>query len=285
MPNPDDLIEQVKQLGQGLLNLPAAAGRLAVDPVALHDILSSINSNNVDGIPYSGLIKSMMPGNQLDVMTAALPFIHPSLVRGMEGAEALEGSKVISQSGRLTPVYHGTPNVFGELDTSFSKPGLFGKGLYFTENPDIASGYSRIENSGVAPNVRPSYLSIENPFRADRVIDEAGPEAKAATKWLEDHNYDGDYLLEKLNNQEANGYNILGEDLYRHAAKTENLEGQRLGKEGARKMLEDLGYDGITHIGNGPPQHRVWIAFKNSQVHSALDVASKVASGHRMVLP
>ncbi len=39
-----------------------------------------------------------------------------------------------------------------------------------------------------------------------------------------------------------------------------------------RAALSAAGYDGITHIGGGPPAHRVWIAFKPDQIYDAIPV-------------
>lgn len=43
-----------------------------------------------------------------------------------------------------------------------------------------------------------------------------------------------------------------------------------------REMLGKLGYDGITHIGGGPPHHRVWIAFHPDQIFDAIPLEAHI---------
>jgi hypothetical protein len=71
----------------------------------------------------------------------AMPFVKPA------GRFAhLDASKVRGPEG-LTPVFHGTPVAFDELDPSKAKRSLFGRGAggYFTEDPEVTKGYSQIE--------------------------------------------------------------------------------------------------------------------------------------------
>ena len=58
----------------------------------------------------------------------------PKLTKSV--AERIKGSAV------QKPLYHGTPQAFGEFDLSEARPGLYGKGIYLTEEPSVSSGYA-----------------------------------------------------------------------------------------------------------------------------------------------
>jgi hypothetical protein len=80
-----------------------------------------------------------------------------------------DNSKVVDEHGKPLIMYHGTKASFADFDIKkfgTSDDGLLGKGFYFTYNPEEASGYalSAIYGDGDAPNVKPVYLSIKNPF-------------------------------------------------------------------------------------------------------------------------
>lgn len=58
-------------------------------------------------------------------------------------AKGLKGkfqTAVVDKEGLPRVVYHGTPQVFGEFDINKSQPGLYGKGIYLTESPEVAGG-------------------------------------------------------------------------------------------------------------------------------------------------
>jgi len=98
----------------------------------------------------------------LNPATKAIPKaaqeILPAAEREANLAKFLEGS---AAQNRL---YHGTRTSFNEFkhgegkDTDF---GRFGRGYYFTPDPDLASAYARNEAGG---NVMPVFLSLKNPY-------------------------------------------------------------------------------------------------------------------------
>jgi hypothetical protein len=52
-----------------------------------------------------------------------------------------------------------------------------------------------------------------------------------------------------------------------------------------REALSKLGYDGITHIGGGPPAHRVWIAFRPDQIYDAIPLEAHAESKFKGLAP
>lgn len=118
-----------------------------------------------------------------------------------KGPNHLLGSKVSDAEGKALRVYHGTGLDYDQMDPSRADPtALYGPGLYFTENPDIAGGNpAMIQQRGItgldqlaaqsvnpagqptdrtllgysskagdSPQVRPAFLNIKAPFDADR---------------------------------------------------------------------------------------------------------------------
>ncbi|MDO8671237.1 MAG: hypothetical protein Q7O66_07370 [Dehalococcoidia bacterium] len=143
-------------------------------------------------------------------------------------------------------VYHGTSNVFESFDPGKqATDALYGPGAYFTEDPNIASGYAKTTagraSVGGASNIHPVHLSVNKAFNIDAPVDK-GLIANANV-FLEP-------LGESVDVAGTNG------DLYR----------QLLPGMGNKAELNDWlsanGYDAITHMGGvrrGVP-HRVWIA-------------------------
>ncbi len=76
-------------------------------------------------------------------------------------AEYFKDSKVRDAEGRLETVYHGTPNTFTEFNYNNigSNGTAMGKGFYFVNNKDFASGYTT-ENG----NIVEAYIDIKKPL-------------------------------------------------------------------------------------------------------------------------
>jgi hypothetical protein len=202
-------------------------------------------------------------------------------------------SKVVDADGALKPVYHGTPEAFQAFDPQRQDPGaLYGPGHYFTEEPRIAGGRGLSDDLGYAgsgkgevvqrfptyraasdyvqytpmvtlggknadgqwevrarfknPNIRPVYLNIQQPFALDA-------------------RYDVDQVSALTGRATVFGRmeGWSGHDIYTA------IESDTGSKEATNHRLQDLGFDGITHIGGqntGNPPHRVWIAFHPDQI-------------------
>lgn len=77
-------------------------------------------------------------------------------------------SKVTTEAGRPSTVYHGSNDIIEEFkqhQPSKLDSGALGEGFYFTSEPHIAEAYTRIKPGG-NPNIMPVNLRIENPYYA-----------------------------------------------------------------------------------------------------------------------
>ena len=181
-------------------------------------------------------------------------------------------SKVVDEQGKPLVVYHGTaiPGVTN-FETYGTPYGLMGTGTYFTDSPGVASGYAtsgakKASKRGYepSPNVIPAHLSIQNPFDMDGVAD--------LESWIESAERTGEEDLARELLELKPG--VTNEKALR--AVEVGLENAEVyGYEGAetvRSMIENMGHDGITHIGGGHalegPAHRVYIAFEPTQIKS-----------------
>ena len=176
-----------------------------------------------------------------------------------EQQEYFKDSKARDEQGRLLVMYHGTSNGgFTVFDAYGSNFGLFGQGLYFTDNPEVAESYTH-KGKGNKKQVYKAYLRITNPIDMDAEADIA--------KWRKafvDEDADATYLDGAKTNEDA--FRALKDYLadagyYKYDA-WETVSG----------ILYSMGYDGITHIGGGrfnkkdETRHRVYIAFEPEQV-------------------
>ena len=174
--------------------------------------------------------------------------------------------KAADEQGRPVVLYHGSATGGIEVfDTYGSNYGLMGQGSYFTDDPSIASQYSRqgrIRNQ--EPTVYPAYVSISNPIDMDAPADiDAFLQAYSPmVDGLERSDFN-----DAQTNEDA--YRVVEDALISEGVP--DYEGAEIMQDGLRNM----GYDGITHIGGGRvqadgPRHRVWIAFDPEQVKSAV---------------
>lgn len=178
--------------------------------------------------------------------------------------EWFKGSKVVNPDGTPKEMYHGTSNGgFTVFNTYGGKFGLFGKGSYFTDNPDVADSYTR-KGKGQHPEVYGVYLSIKNPLDMDAKAD--------ITAWkraFDDADLDTSYLDSVTTNEDA--FRALKENLADDGYVRWEAEDIVTG------LIEGMGYDGITHIGGGRygskdgPRHRVYIAFEPEQIKSSTE--------------
>ncbi len=174
-------------------------------------------------------------------------------------------SKVVNKDGTPKIVYHGTSRGgFTVFDTYGSNYGLFGTGSYFTEDAEIAEQYTN-KGKGQNKTVYSAYLNIRKPIDMDAAAD-IGLWSKAVNKY-------SDEIYVDFSNCKTN------EDCFRAVEDAMEYEGfpKYEAYEFMREILQnDMGFDGITHIGGGRIQkdskkHRVWIAFDLEQIKSATD--------------
>lgn len=173
-------------------------------------------------------------------------------------------SKVVNIDGVPKEMYHGTSNSgFTIFNTYGGNFGLFGKGSYFTDNPEVADSYTR-KGKGQNPGVYGVYLSIKNPLDMDAKAD-----LKAWKKAFEDAELDVSYLNGVVSNEDA--FRQLKENLADEGYLRWEAEDM------VTELIEGMGYDGITHIGGGRygtkdgPKHRVYIAFEPEQIKSSTE--------------
>jgi hypothetical protein len=177
-----------------------------------------------------------------------------------------KASKVVDEAGKPKVVYHGTATSgFDQFDADNSDYGLFGEGLYLTEEPEIASEYAekglkKRERQGKesSPGVYSLFSNIRNPIDMDAPAD-----VEAWRKVIDS----GIRIKEGDTN----------ESVYRQVEEELREDGYVPKWEAAQMMQETIrgmGYDGITHIGGdrmgSGKHHRVWIAFEPTQIKSAI---------------
>ena len=104
------------------------------DPVLLKRAIEIVNNN--------GIIRPLQIQNpsihDLENFTADINIIgnrKPEL-----DMTKLEGTKVVNPDGTPLKLYHGSAAVFDEFKIDKAKPGLFGTGIYLTDEPKIAGG-------------------------------------------------------------------------------------------------------------------------------------------------
>ena len=172
-----------------------------------------------------------------------------------EQQEYFKDSKVRDENGNLKVMYHGTSAGGHTMFDPYGKAkyGLFGAGSYFTDNKAVAESYTK-KGKGKNPQVYETYLNIKNPMDMDAQADPA-----AWAKAFPDASFP------------ESGTN---EQFYR--AMEEYFEDEMYPRweaaEEAMMAIEDMGFDGITHIGGGrfnktdETRHRVYIAFQPEQI-------------------
>ncbi len=169
---------------------------------------------------------------------------------------------LLNEDGTPKMFYHGTSNGgFTVFDAyGHGRFGLFGIGSYFTENPEVAQGYTQ-KRRGHDPQVYQVYLHVENPIDMD---------ANADIRAWKNAVPDADTYFSGC---------VTNEDCFR--ALKEYCEDEMMYRYEAEELIMDaiqeMGHDGITHIGGGryntrdDTRHRVVITFEPEQVKSATD--------------
>lgn len=182
--------------------------------------------------------------------------------RGREDGERGDREGQSEREGVKPPalVYHGTSNGgFDTFDSYRGSYGLFGNGGYFTEDPSIATEYTR-KGKGDAPTVYSAKLDVKNPLDMDAPAD-----VQAWADAFPDYIDQSDLVDIKTPTNE-NAYRVV----------EENLSGEMIPMWEGAEMMQDgiigMGHDSITHIGGGRHKaskgvkHRVWIIFDDEQV-------------------
>ena len=201
-----------------------------------------------------------------------------------ENDHFLNRTKVVDKDDKPKVVYHGTPEAgFTEIDPNkLNEKSLFGKGIYATENPAIASEYSDKLGSGGAA-VYPFYFSIKNPLRADVPLKREDALILGDTfekLWHPDRPFflNTDTVTEGLLKYVEKKYML--EDILVLLNEVMKNNGHFFNCKDFNKLFRTAGYDGIFYIGGSrvarddgtvTPPHNVWVAFNPDQVRSIYD--------------
>lgn len=255
-----------------------------------------------------GINENIIADNPVDTNLATIrdPF---TLAEKQVPISEIRHTNAVKSEFMIQRVYHGTARVYDMPDLANAQGGLYGKGFYTTESAKVAGEYTTkdassqlqmyqrelsIVNNSIAEwqanfdrdpkaegieqvkaqldilksnkvkiedqiakhsathaaNVRVHSLDIKNPLNIDAQV----PRAEA------------ERVFKILGIQDEPSF-MSGEDLYRA------IENHAYNEDEVAGLMKKAGYDGITHIGGdrmgGGYNHRVWIAFDESQIHPA----------------
>ena len=177
-------------------------------------------------------------------------------------------SKVVNEDGTPKVVHHGTShggfNFFAIYSGNF---GLFGRGAYFTENPQVAEEYTN-KGNGNNKQVYDCYLNIRNPMDMDAEADIGA--WKKALRDMNNDEIDVDFSNVKTN---EDAFRALVDEL------SYNMYYRDQAYDFVESVFSRLNIDGITHIGGGrrkdsKVRHRVWIAFYPYQIKSVDNIGT-----------
>jgi hypothetical protein len=154
----------------------------------------------------------------------------------------------------------------------------------------VEQGTRNIYLNMAGSQVIPVRLDIRNPFdiESDMSLTEITRIMRIAQQMFTAQNVH-DRLIYTLNLFRSNkaedaSIDLTGELVWNSIADAVEIEGRYPGA--TNKILRAAGYDGITHIGGvGKVEHRVWIPFDQSQIHSAWSPdVSKIETSQRDIL-
>ena len=203
-----------------------------------------------------------------------------------------DGTKVVDQNGNLLRVYHGSPSVFTEFSHRFmgSHGSMEGQGFYFTQNKDMAEGYSK-----TGGQLLDGYLSIKKPL-SDSEVTLSPAEIKRLIQAIDPT---GDDVI--VNYDSAGGMGYPSKAWYNRALKDTvdscmnycdsdseilaNIANSGAGSETVlRTAKQVLGYDG--YIVDGKYDNStIYVAFTSEQFKNADNTAPTASPDIRYALP
>jgi hypothetical protein len=167
------LLDMAQARLQGLLDLPARAGRALVDPTVFSGLLGAPTLPKERGIAQAayGLppeqnmsvlnpeqaayMQGYAQGEPLSYLGLLAPFTAPATVAGAKAVAPQAGMALenyMARQGLIQPLtaYHGTPHTIqGQFDINKVGTGegaqAFGHGMYFAESPTVARNYMEFE--------------------------------------------------------------------------------------------------------------------------------------------
>lgn len=202
------LLDMAQARLQGLLDLPARAGRALVDPTVFSGLLGAPTLPKERGIAQAayGLppepnmsvlnpeqaayMQGYAQGEPLSYLGLLAPFTAPAAVAGAKAVAPQAGMALenyMARQGLIQPLtaYHGTPHTIqGQFDINKVGTGegaqAYGHGMYFAENPAVAKEYSKMSPAGGAqPSPRRAIGGTEvepmtPEYKAAQLVDEMG---------------------------------------------------------------------------------------------------------------
>jgi|688.fasta_scaffold51606_4 hypothetical protein len=202
------LLDMAQARLQGLLDLPARAGRALVDPTVFSGLLGAPTLPKERGIAQAayGLppepnmsvlnpeqaayMQGYAQGEPLSYLGLLAPFTAPATVAGAKAVAPQAGMALenyMARQGLIQPLtaYHGTPHTIqGQFDINKVGTGegaqAYGYGMYFAENPAVAKEYSKMSPAGGAqPSPRRAIGGTEvepmtPEYKAAQLVDEMG---------------------------------------------------------------------------------------------------------------
>jgi hypothetical protein len=165
--------DTLRKLGEQLINIPTSATRAITDPQLFSRLLGITPNQQLSGFSagYAGVpakppsdigvvdprnidySKGYSSGEEMGMMTALAAPLAPLArpVGRAVGEQAYRMTEDMLQSQGLMPsitAYHGTPyNIQGKFDINKVGTGegaqAYGHGMYYAENPSVASGYAK----------------------------------------------------------------------------------------------------------------------------------------------
>jgi hypothetical protein len=192
------LLDMAQARLQGLLDLPARAGRALVDPTVFSGLLGAPTLPKERGIAQAayGLppepnmsvlnpeqaayMQGYAQGEPLSYLGLLAPFTAPAAVAGAKAVAPQAGMALenyMARQGLIQPLtaFHGTPhNIQGKFDINKVGTGegaqSYGYGMYFAENPAVAKEYQKRLSVDSALNfqakdVDPAYINAANSFK------------------------------------------------------------------------------------------------------------------------
>ena len=196
-------------------------------------------------------------------------------------AEYFKDSKVRDENGNLKVMYHGSKTAgFTVFDYNAQEFGLYGEGFYFTDDDNVADGYSKDKygNKTDKSGVYQVYLNVTNPLDMDALADKGRWILEISNTMGESEDFVRSFLNDFISEQSEyrNGVEegIRNSEMFyvmKNVFSYLELNKYEAG-ETAQDIIKNMGYDGITHIGGGrynkadANRHRVYIAFENNQI-------------------
>jgi ADP-Ribosyltransferase in polyvalent proteins len=168
-------------------------------------------------------------------------------------------SKVLDADGKPLIVYHGTRATVDFNAFKVNKSGMFGKGIYASNDPEVASNYAAISEKGLkqiltlestaGPRVYPLYYNIKKPFvltKGDGLFQDEVAKVIGLDFW------DTQKVLEKLQLTDST---LDISSLY-------------------TIILKQAGYDGV-HVKNQDGLNKdYWVVFESNQIKSQFNVGT-----------